>query len=276
MYTENINYKSADLEIYPDLGQVNVANKTIRLGPVTMRVLVLLLENNQRVVSRSELFDSVWKNQVVSDDVLTRCISDIRTLFNKYSKQNKLIRTIPKRGYQWQPSVTKLDKVNKEKLDSTKKKTSIIYFIIATIIGMPILSTIVLWIANLMVHPNQVKVALTPIQTNEISHQTVALEIEDLLKSKILKTKNLRFLSSKAISRHLSNPYPYLFRELGTQWIVEGEIRLYNGKTRVSLSLVDARTAMVFHTAITDIEKGTNQIEDFSELFIHDMLRLLE
>lgn len=277
--TETKNFKSADLEIYPNLGQVKIDKKTIRLGPVNMRVLVFLLENHQQVVSRSELFDAVWKNQVVSDDALTRCVSDIRTQLSKHSKQTKLIVTIPKRGYQWQPNVTeqnKIHKIVKDKNDLPSNKINLIYSILAILIGLPVLTMLVLWVANLMMHPNQVKVALIPIQISQSSQQTVAIEIEDLLKTKILKTENLRFLSSKAISNHSNNPYPYLFRELGTQLIVEGQIRKHKDKLRISLSLVDARTAIVFHTVSTDFKQGSSQFDNFCQLFINDMLRLLD
>jgi DNA-binding response OmpR family regulator len=70
---------SAQLSIDQAAGQVQAGAECIRLGPVNMKVLVLLLENAGRVVTRTEFFDRVWKQQLVSDDVLTRSISDLRT-----------------------------------------------------------------------------------------------------------------------------------------------------------------------------------------------------
>ncbi len=67
----------------------------IRLGPVNMRVLVTLIKQQGKVVSRSELFDTVWENQFVSDDVLTRCISDLRALLAKHDTSQKWIETVP-------------------------------------------------------------------------------------------------------------------------------------------------------------------------------------
>lgn len=98
-------YSSADLIVCPKQGRVNIGGQVVRLGPVNMRVLVVLLENQSQVVSRSMLLDSVWKNQIISDDTLTRCISDIRVQLGKFSKQDKLIETIPKCGYRWIPKV---------------------------------------------------------------------------------------------------------------------------------------------------------------------------
>lgn len=41
----------------------------------------------------------------MSDDTLTRCISELRTQLGKYSSQSSLIETLPKRGYRWVPPV---------------------------------------------------------------------------------------------------------------------------------------------------------------------------
>src|SRR5690606_16906441 len=53
------------------------------------------------VITRAELFDAVWPNQTVSDDVLTRAVSVIRSQLTKLDPTTKFIETLPKRGYRW-------------------------------------------------------------------------------------------------------------------------------------------------------------------------------
>jgi DNA-binding winged helix-turn-helix (wHTH) protein len=95
-------YQCGDLRICPSLGTITSASgASVRLGPVNMRVLEALLAGAGDVVSRSDLFKAVWKNQVVSDDALTRCIADIRAELRTFSGQDNWIETLPKRGYRW-------------------------------------------------------------------------------------------------------------------------------------------------------------------------------
>ncbi len=70
------------------------------MQPKVMEVLVFLARNAGRVVSRDEIVDTVWRGSVVTDEALTRCISELRSTFNDRKKEPKFIQTIPKRGYQ--------------------------------------------------------------------------------------------------------------------------------------------------------------------------------
>lgn len=272
--TELDNCRCGNLYIYPKLGQIKVAGKTIRLGPVNMAVLMTLIDNQGQVVSRAQIFDRVWKNQTVSDDTLTRCISDLRTQLGQYSDQAQLIETLPKRGYQWLPEVRPLgDSVEPPLIKN--KSIHYIYRVLLGITALLILSTSVLWVANQIVRPDKIRIALIPIQTQQPSHLPMAADLEDLLHVQILKTNTLRFLSASAFASHSEQPFPYLSREFGTQWIIEGRIRQYQDKIRISLSLVDARTAIVSHTVTEDIDTSNPKLDDFCHLFIADVLRFL-
>jgi len=48
------------------------------LDSKVMELLVYLVNNRERVVSRNELLDQLWKNQVVADDVLNVAMSSLR------------------------------------------------------------------------------------------------------------------------------------------------------------------------------------------------------
>lgn len=261
---------TADLEISPELGQVRVKENSIRLGPVNMRVLMFLVQNKNKVVSRNEIFDNVWGNQTISDDTLTRCISDLRSQLKNISSAEKLIATIPKRGYQWLPEVGQLTENNN--LQSENKKP-LWYWLIIGIITLILLSTSFLWFANQFVTPHHIKIAFVPLQSKE-STQNIANDIEDLLRAKILKTKKLRFLSGNILTKSNKTHYADLSNEFGAQWIVEGRVRKNNNAIKVTLSLVDARTALVFHNVSTEFTSKNAKLDTFSSLFIADLVRL--
>lgn len=85
--------------VRPSLNSVTFNGKLARLEPKAMEVLVCLAANAGKVVSKEQLIGEVWAGLFVGDDVLTRCISDLRRAFEDNPKSPRVIETIPKRGY---------------------------------------------------------------------------------------------------------------------------------------------------------------------------------
>src|SRR5688572_8535010 len=70
-----------------------------RLEPRVMDVLVCLAEHAGEVVSRETLNAQVWGNVIVTDQAVTNCISELRHHLGDDRSANRVIETIPKRGY---------------------------------------------------------------------------------------------------------------------------------------------------------------------------------
>src|SRR6185295_4464212 len=64
-----------------------------------MHVLVCLAEHPGEVVAKEHLIRTVWPDTFVTDDVLTRSISELRRVFGDDAKEPRVIQTIPKSGY---------------------------------------------------------------------------------------------------------------------------------------------------------------------------------
>src|SRR5262245_62040502 len=64
-----------------------------------MQVLVCLAENSGQVISKEQLMRVVWSDTFVTEEVLTRCISDLRRAMHDDAKEPRIIETIPRRGY---------------------------------------------------------------------------------------------------------------------------------------------------------------------------------
>lgn len=72
------------------------------------------------------------------------------------------------------------------------------------------------------------------------------------------------------------SPFLNVSRELGVQWIIEGDIRQKQDKIRVSLSLVDAKTALVVYSLAQDLDNDPIQLKDLSSLFVLEVLQVLD
>src|SRR5262249_61200283 len=64
-----------------------------------MGVLVCLAEHAGQVIPKEKLVQTVWPDTFVSDDALTRAISELRRVFGDDAKDPQVIQTIAKRGY---------------------------------------------------------------------------------------------------------------------------------------------------------------------------------
>jgi DNA-binding winged helix-turn-helix (wHTH) protein/Tol biopolymer transport system component len=85
--------------VEPLLNTVAGPAGTTRLEPKVMQVLVCLAAQAGQVVPKERLMRTVWPDTAVGDDVLTRCISELRRLFGDDAREPRFIETIPKSGY---------------------------------------------------------------------------------------------------------------------------------------------------------------------------------
>lgn len=77
--------------------QVRRDDQLVALRPKTFALLMHLADRSGAVVDKRELMDAVWSGLVVTDDSLTQAISELRGALD--DRDQKLIKTIPKRGY---------------------------------------------------------------------------------------------------------------------------------------------------------------------------------
>jgi TolB-like protein/cytochrome c-type biogenesis protein CcmH/NrfG len=78
----------------------------VAVQPQVFDVLVHLMENRERVVSKSDLIAAIWRGRAVSDSTLTSRINAARIAVGDSGRDQKLIRTIPRNGFRFVGAVT--------------------------------------------------------------------------------------------------------------------------------------------------------------------------
>jgi len=81
---------------HPELRRRGV---TIPLQPRPLRLLLLLIENRERVVSKHEVRQ--WWGAAVTDQSITSALRDIRRALDDSASAPRWIRTRPKIGYRF-------------------------------------------------------------------------------------------------------------------------------------------------------------------------------
>ena len=88
-----------DCLVQPTLGRVSRGDKTVRLRPQLMDVLVCLASGNGRTVGKQELLDRVWDARFVASSAIARAVAELRQALGDDAHQPRIIQTVPKRGY---------------------------------------------------------------------------------------------------------------------------------------------------------------------------------
>ncbi len=86
----------------------------IALTPKAFDVLLFLVQNPNRLITKEELFKAVWADSFVEEGNLTQNIFLLRKALAQNSEDSGLILTIPRKGYQFAADVA-------EQLESTDK-----------------------------------------------------------------------------------------------------------------------------------------------------------
>ena len=81
--------------------ELSRGSEPIAVGPQVFDLLIHLIENRDRVVSKDELFDVIWRGRTVSDATLTSHVNFARKAIGDTGDEQRLIRTISRKGFRF-------------------------------------------------------------------------------------------------------------------------------------------------------------------------------
>ncbi len=70
-----------------------------RLGEYQLKLLEVFIQNTGVILTREQLTNLVWENRVIGNNSLPNAIHALRTALEDNGKQQRIIKTIPKKGY---------------------------------------------------------------------------------------------------------------------------------------------------------------------------------
>ena len=84
-----------------DRRELRRAGEAIDVEPQVLDVLIYLVENRERVVSKDDLIASVWEGRIVSDATMSSRIYAARKALGDTGQGQKLIRTFARKGHRF-------------------------------------------------------------------------------------------------------------------------------------------------------------------------------
>lgn len=97
-------YKIGEFTLDVSQGCLRRGDVEIALRPKSFALLQHLITHAGRLVTKDELLSKIWPNVIVTEDSLTRCISEARTALG--DTEQTAIKTVSKRGYVFTGPVT--------------------------------------------------------------------------------------------------------------------------------------------------------------------------
>lgn len=267
--------------IRPNLNTISQNGTTIRVEPKVMAVLVCLASSQGDPVSKEKLINAVWPDTFVSDDVLTRSISELRRIFQDDARQPRFIETIPKRGYRLLTptearsvdtdvaSPLTLDRFASD-IRQRRWMALIPVVLLFLIAGMCLGLNVGRWRDRLFrreVHPVIRSIAVLPLSSlsSDPSQQYFTAGVTDALITELSHVEGLRVISRTSVLPY-GNPtrsLPQIAKQLNVDALVEGTVQRSGERMRITAQLIYAPADQ--HLWANNYERDTRDVLSIEE-----------
>jgi adenylate cyclase len=203
--------------------ELSRGGQAVLVEPKVFDLLVYLIENRERLVTKDDLIAQVWAGRIVSDSALTSAINAARKAVGDSGQDQRLIRTSARRGYRFVGSVRLEAEVEPAPAPASAKGSP----------NGPVLPL-----------PDRPSIAVLPFHNmgGDSEHEYFVHGLaEDII------TALSRFKSLFVIARNSSFTYKgraidirQVGRELGVRYVLEGSVRKSGKRLRITAQLIDA------------------------------------
>ena len=98
-----VSYEYGDLKVFPNRFEAFLGDESLEFTPKEFELLVYLLENKNRVLTRDQLLSAVWNYDFVGDTrIVDVHISHLREKIEENSRKPVFIKTIRGLGYKFE------------------------------------------------------------------------------------------------------------------------------------------------------------------------------
>ena len=109
MASKSFIFRFADIEVREREFSLIKAGEVLPVEPKAFRVLLFLLHNPQKLITKHELLDAVWGETTVSENSLARSIALLRRLLADDMRSPRFIETVATIGYRFVPKIEALE-----------------------------------------------------------------------------------------------------------------------------------------------------------------------
>jgi TolB-like protein len=208
-------------------------SELIPIGPQVFDLLVYLVQNRERVVTKDELLKAIWRGRIVSESTLTSHINFARKAVGDNGEEQKLIRTVARKGFRFVGEVTEAKPSDAEP---------------ATTLVLPPRLSDRAQHAPLPPLPDKPSIAVLPFR-NLSGDPEQEYFADGVVEDIITGLSRIKWLF--VIARNSSFTYrgpavdvKRVGRELGVRYVLAGSVRKAGERVRINAQLVEAETTV--------------------------------
>src|SRR3977135_2844652 len=97
--------------LFPAEKRLLCDGKAVALAPKVFDTLVLLVENQGRLIQKEELLQALWPDSCVEVVALGPSVRQVGRVMRGTTEQPRFVETVPKRGSGFIPAVRQMDRL---------------------------------------------------------------------------------------------------------------------------------------------------------------------
>jgi DNA-binding winged helix-turn-helix (wHTH) protein len=101
-------YIFEDYALDTDRRELRRGDAVVPVQPQVFDLLAYLIYNRERVVTKDDMVDAIWGGRIVSESTLTSRINAARTAVDDSGEDQRLIRTLPRKGIRFVGTVQEM------------------------------------------------------------------------------------------------------------------------------------------------------------------------
>jgi len=210
-------------------GELRRSGQVVPLEPQVLDLISYLAEHPGKIITRDDLIEHVWAGRIVSDSAISTRINAARAALGDNGQTQKLIKTIPRRGFRFEGIINDQDT------------------------------------GTVSIMTEKPSIAVLPFRN--LSGDTEQAYFPDGITDDIIielaRCRELFVIArqSSFVFRDTSTDLTQVAHDLGVQYILEGGVRRSGNRIRVTAQLLDPTTGTNLW-----VEKYDRNIEDIFEV----------
>jgi DNA-binding winged helix-turn-helix (wHTH) protein/TolB-like protein/Tfp pilus assembly protein PilF len=270
-------YRFDDFLVDLETWRLSRDGREIHLEPVVLKLLIYLIENRERLVTRQELMDTVWGDTVISESALTKAVARLRKALDDDSASHRYVETVRSKGYRFVAAVEQAERPpGADSPIRPMRARTVRHSLIAgaALVVLAVLAGPWLRAPQHDAHPEVIRsLAVLPLDnlTGDVEQDYYVGGLQDLLITELSQLPGLRVTSRQSTIRYRDSALPAtdIAKELGVDALVEGSLLREGSKIEVSIQLIDGRSDS--HILAERYTRDTSHVFDL----VSDMARAI-
>jgi TolB-like protein/cytochrome c-type biogenesis protein CcmH/NrfG len=219
-----VQFSFADHWLDTDRRELHRGSELIAVEPQVFDLLVYLVQNRNRVVTKDDLIESVWGGRIVSESTLTSRIKSVRKAIGDSGKEQRLIRTVARKGLRFIAEVGETSAPGPS--------------VGSEIITPPAAPTVTLQL------PGKPSIAVLPFvnMSNDPEQEPFVDGLTEDLITDLSRNAGLFVIARNSTFAYKGKPMDVrrISLDLGVRYLLEGSARRDSGRVRINVQLIDA------------------------------------